>query len=477
MAFNFTSLYFLIIIIILFYCLRPSWRVYILAFAGAVYAYLADPATMYILCLLTLVIYLSAGLAESAKKRSLDRISDYICAAAVCLSILSLVAFKLYSKIGSSLTGGDPDAAKILVPLGFSYYIFQAVSYMLDVRNGLIPAEKNPVKLLLYFAYFPKLSSGPIERYSSMKSDIEALESVRFFNGEMWEYSISYILTGLFFKLMIADRLSGMVDKIFSAPDAYSPLWLILGSLAFTVQIYADFAGYSYLAMGISNLFGIRLTLNFNAPYMSSNITEFWRRWHISLSTFLKDYLYIPLGGNRKGSARKILNTFIVFLVCGLWHGIGFGFLFWGFLHGAYSALDIYIREKNMNRIRTGVLGRIITFIGVSFAWIFFKTNSIGQGLQYVYCIFANISKGITFMDGHELLKRNALQNTILIISCLIMITLDIIMYRKKCDISGLSARLPLPAKSLLFVILTVAIIILGVYGPDSSKELLYAQF
>ena len=270
-------------------------------------------------------------------------------------------------------------------------------------------------------------------------------------------------------------------DTIFESPQAFSSAWIFLGILMYTLQIYCDFAGYSAAAVGFSLLFGIRLQENFRTPYLSANINDFWRRWHISLSSWLRDYLYIPLGGNRKGMARRILNTMIVFVVCGLWHGAGAGFLIWGLLHGAYSAIDSLIRSscaKWLQFIRKGFPGRILTFIAVSFAWIFFRCGSLHASSELLHYLFTAGPRWHSFPYEMEALGINTVEYSVMGALVLTLLFCDIPACRKYRSFAQLMCRAPLAVKCLVVYILLTGLIILGIYGTAyTGGRLIYMQF
>lgn len=285
---------------------------------------------------------------------------------------------------------------KFILPVGISFFTFKAVSYIVDAYRGKI-VEKNFLKYLLYVSFFPQIASGPIERSTNL---IPQFSEEHKFNPKMVEKGLCLMLVGFFKKMVVADNISGVVSKVFADADMYSPLVLFGIACVYSLQIFCDFSGYSDIAIGCTQVLGIKTVPNFNNPYFAKTIAEFWRKWHISLSSWFKDYLYIPLGGNRKGTVRKYVNLMIVFLVSGLWHGSSWNFIFWGFLHGIYQiigALTSNLREKVCKVIRIDrneklhdFVKIIITFVLVTFAWIFFKADSIQSGFNYIKCMFSN---------------------------------------------------------------------------------------
>lgn len=280
---------------------------------------------------------------------------------------------------------------EVLLPVGISFYTFQAVGYTIDVYRGDIEPEKNIVNYALFVSFFPQLVAGPIERSGNLLHQIKAKHR---FDYERVRSGLWLMLWGFFQKLVLADRLASVVDLAYGKPESQTALRLILATIAFAFQIYCDFASYSNIAIGAARIFGIRLMKNFDRPYFSCSIAEFWRRWHISLSSWLKDYIYIPLGGNRRGSVRKYVNLIIVFLVSGLWHGASWNFVIWGAIHGVYQIVgDITkpFRDRLWKWMHLDVEGWFvrlvrggITFVLVDFAWIFFRASGTAGALRII---------------------------------------------------------------------------------------------
>lgn len=285
----------------------------------------------------------------------------------------------------------------IVLPVGISFYTFHGLSYVIDVYKGRIKAEKNWVDYSLFVSFFPLLVAGPIERATHL---LPQIKKERFFDYSKAVDGLRQILWGLFKKVVIADQCAEYANLIFDNSGDYSGSTLVLGAIFFTIQIYGDFSGYSDIALGTARLFGIELLKNFSFPYFSRDIAEFWRRWHISLSTWFRDYLYIPLGGSKGSTGKKIRNTFIIFLVSGFWHGANWTFIVWGILNAIYF-LPLLLTNNNRNNINTVAEGRYIpnlkeflsmsmTFGLTTFAWIFFRSKSVGLAFQYISGIFSS---------------------------------------------------------------------------------------
>ncbi len=290
----------------------------------------------------------------------------------------------------------DPVRLNIVLPVGISFYTFQTLSYSIDVYRGQMPAKKDPLAFFAFVSFFPQLVAGPIERAANL---LPQFLKERKFDYKSAVDGMRQILWGLFKKIVIADNCAVYVDQIFGNNTDFSGSTLMLGAVFFAFQIYGDFSGYSDIAIGTAKLFGFNLMRNFAFPYFSRDIAEFWRRWHISLSTWFRDYLYIPLGGSRCGTGMKVRNTFIIFIVSGFWHGANWTFIVWGALNAIYF-MPLLLAKKN--RIHTGnaAEGRILpnlkevlqisfTFFITNIAWVFFRAESVSHALEYLGGIFS----------------------------------------------------------------------------------------
>ena len=286
----------------------------------------------------------------------------------------------------------------IVLPLGISFYVFQSLTYTIDIYKRKMEPTNDIVAYFAFMSFFPQLLSGPIGRASRL---IPQFLAKRVFDYDSSISGCRMILWGLFMKVCVADRLAIYVNTIYDNLAMHNGTSVALAAILYSFQIYGDFAGYSYMAIGTGRLLGIKLDENFHRPYFSDSISDFWRRWHISLSTWFRDYVYIPLGGNRVSIGRNYLNLFITFIASGLWHGAAWSFVFWGGLHGAYQILD-KIRRKftpkyGMNAAIIKVCGVVATFILVTFAWIFFRITDIGTAFTAISKIFTEF--GHPFID------------------------------------------------------------------------------
>ncbi|MDC7293471.1 hypothetical protein NXH67_08085 [Butyrivibrio sp. DSM 10294] len=461
----------------LFYILRGRARKVVLTLASVGYVFGLNRAAGVSVLVVAICAWAAGLLVEKTAAAGRKRLSLGITYGFIAVAALSLLVLKYVPAYYGRFAEDSELFKKLFMPVGYSFYIFQVISYIADIKREHVRAEHNPLDVILYLSYFPKFVSGPIERWQNFSAELRKAVDAPFKDAMRWKKSLYYILYGCFMKVVIADRLGIYVDKLFDGYAQYSGSLLFVGAIAYTIQIYCDFAGYSYVAMGLSKMFNIELMVNFDLPYCSSNITEFWRRWHISLSSWFLDYIYIPLGGNRKGNLRKVLNTMIVFLVCGMWHGAGFNFIVWGFLHGIYSALDLETRKRGYKAIRSGAPGRIITFAEAAFAWIFFRASSFTGALGYITAIWKNGFLSGELTSQLELLQLKTVEICVIAVLVLIIALLDRYAYARQTHMPEIISELTQGRRYIWFYLLATAIFIFGIYGPALETRLIYMGF
>lgn len=401
MLFNsFDFLVFFIVITLLYYILDHKYR-WALLLAGSCFFYMSF-IPVYILILgFTIVIDYVAGI--YIEKSEGKRRKRYLVMSIVA-NVGVLFVFKYYNFINDSLSSllgfaqvkNNIPYLHIILPIGLSFHTFQAMSYTIEVYRGNQPAEKHFGIYSLYVMFYPQLVAGPIERPQNI---LHQLKEKVVYKQENMVTGIQMILWGLFKKAVVADRLAVLVDKVYAHPGSHGGLTLFVASVCFSIQIYCDFSGYSDMAIGTARTLGIDLMKNFNRPYTAKSVTEFWQRWHISLSSWFRDYLYIPLGGNRLGEFKTIRNVFIVFLISGLWHGANWTFVIWGGLHGLMVLIERLVKTKKKHKKPSYLLGLVRTlwvFLLVNFAWIFFRASNIHDVAAVYKGIFTNfhINKG-----------------------------------------------------------------------------------
>lgn len=298
----------------------------------------------------------------------------------IALEVLILGFFKY----ADFFLDGKADALRIIMPLGISYYTFKILSFLIDAYREKMESNVTLLQYAAYVSFFPQIMCGPISRANEIIPQLNRKEKIT--EKELLD-GFGMIISGIFKKMVIADRLSSYTETIFTNPLNYPTLASWIAAFLFSIQIYCDFAGYSEIAIGVCKVFGFQCRANFNKPYFSYSIKEFWNRWHISLSTWLRDYIYIPLGGNRRGRLRKNINILITFLVSGIWHGNGLNFICWGIWHGLLNILSVKKSDKNV----VVFFQTVGTFICVTFGWIMFKAESFTSGMQYILNMFSNI--------------------------------------------------------------------------------------
>ncbi len=464
--------------VVLFYFFLPGkFRPAVLLLASCLFCAYIDIRACLILMLTSVWVWVMGMRIEKSRKE-MRRGSRFWTILAVGVCVLLLMGYKyagyVIQRLGCVGAVSDGILKNLIMPVGFSFYIFQAIGYLMDIMWGKIHAERNFCYLGCYFAFFPKLVSGPIERGGDFLPQIKNLKNVKFWDRGRLSTAFTYMLWGYFMKMVVADRLAVRVNILFESMMEFDSFWLLMGMIFYTVQIYCDFAGYSYIAVGCAKIFGIELTQNFKAPYQAGSITEFWRRWHVSLSSWLRDYLYIPLGGNRKGFGRKCLNTMIIFLVCGMWHGAGFHFVIWGLLHGVYSVLDSLLLKKGKKLPG----GKVTTFWAVAFAWIFFRAESLSQAIRYIVRMLTAGFMPEQMTRALELQGLNMAEVAIVCIGILLIWLVDEWSDRKKMHFPFLIQQREYAVRYIIFYLLIISIFLFGIYGPGYHVEqFIYMQF
>lgn len=492
----FNSLQFLLflpIVVLVFYFIPNKFKQLWLLVASY-YFYMCWNAKYGLLILFSTVItYLCGIIIEKLPSSNSKRIKTVL-TLGISINLIILFYFKylnfalsivssILGKLHVSLTIPTFD---ILLPVGISFYTFQALGYVIDVYRGDIKAERNFVKYALFVSFFPQLVAGPIERSKNLLSQLTWNEKMPLKRSNFQE-GFLIILWGFFLKIVIADRIASFVDTIYNSSSEYSGAYFIVASILFAFQIYCDFYGYSSIAKGSARLLGIELMENFDAPYLQTTVAGFWKQWHISLTSWFRDYLYIPLGGNRKGNLRKYINIMIVFLISGLWHGANLSFVIWGGINGLYQVIGDSLKkfrkkirkafDIHIDTIGYKVIATIITFFMVDFAWIFFRANSFKQSLSIVKSIFTTYNPWVLF-DGSLFecgLDRPGF--LLLGLSLLILLFADIMKKRGLC-IRHLIIKQDDWCRCIIYVSAMVFLLIFGVYGSNyDASAFIYFQF
>ncbi|MCR5672028.1 MAG: MBOAT family protein [Butyrivibrio sp.] len=489
----FNSLQFLVffpIVLILFYALPNKLKKYWLLIASYFFYMCWNARYALLLLTSTLVTYISGILIDKwkddAKKKKLTVAFSFV------INLLILFFFKYMNFAMDTISGIAGTAGivlnvpefDIILPVGISFYTFQALSYTMDVYRGDIYAERDFITYALYVSFFPQLVAGPIERSKNL---LKQLNLFLKFDFERAVDGFMIMLWGYFLKVVMADRIAIFVDRVYGNMDKYGGCYLILATVLFAVQIYCDFAGYSTIAVGAAKIMGINIMENFKAPYLSLTVGEFWRNWHISLTSWFKDYLYIPLGGSRKGQARKYINKMIVFLVSGLWHGADFSYVVWGGLNGFYQVVGemlMPVRDKavkifGLNRESIGhkVMSTFVTFALVDFAWIFFRAKDMASALKAVKSMLTVYNPWVLFDGSVYNCGLNAKEYWLMIICILVLLWADI--RKKKGIVIREVIRKQDPwCRILLLAIFVSFILIFGIWGTGyNDTSFIYFQF
>ena len=488
----FNSMEFLIffpIVVLLTFCIPKKVR-HVWLLASSYYFYMCWNAKYALLLLLSTVVTYACGLGVEKLKAAPDARGKQKCVIALGLLVnLAILFFFKYFNFAADLVTGlfgmklDAPVFDVLLPVGISFYTFQALGYMIDVYRDKIPAEKNFLRYALFISFFPQLVAGPIERSENMLTQLR--EPARFDFHRAME-GVLLMLWGFFLKVVLADRVAIFVDAVYAAPAEASGMALIVATLLFAVQIYCDFYGYSVIAIGAARILGIRLMENFKAPYLAASVADFWRRWHVSLTSWFKDYLYIPLGGSRKGTLRKYLNKLIVFLASGLWHGASLTFVIWGGINGLYQVIGEAITPVK-NRVAAALhvkrewpvcrmFAVVITFLLVNFAWIFFRAATLQDAAAAIRNIFTATSFSALW-DGSLLKVGLDLPQFVLVLTSIVLLTAADAFKARGVAIHRWIAN----RRWLRWVIIAVAaylILLFGVWGPEYDQaSFIYFQF
>ncbi len=499
MLFNSTGFLIFFPIVVLGYFWVPQ-RYKNLWLLGASYYFYAswNPAYLLLILSITLISW-AAGLLldrDTGGTRKKMAGKKWCLALCVCCILGILCFFKYMTFITDSLTevlklfgvSVRPPVYDIVLPVGISFYTFQALGYLFDVFRKETAAEKNLPRYALFLAFFPQLVAGPIERSKNL---MRQLREEHTFDPERAKSGLLLMGWGFFQKLVIADRIAVLVTEVYDHYSDHSGLQIALATVLFAFQIYCDFGGYSDIAVGAARVMGFTLTKNFNSPYYAVSVSEFWRNWHISLTTWFRDYIYIPLGGNRRGKWKKYRNLLLTFFLSGLWHGAGWNYAAWGVLNGLYQVVGDITRPfrarlQKFLRIRTDcgsyrLLQRLITFGFIDFAWLFFRADNFSAALKMLKHGFADMGL-FTFFDPDSLLLINtvALPEKDFLVLLISLVLLAVVDYwkRRKVDIRGMLARQNIWFRWLVYYSLIFTVLLFGVYGPEyDASTFIYFQF
>lgn len=472
------TFYLFVLAVVLLYYIFPLGSRWIVLLGGSIFFYwqaLGTKSGMAVILVTIAVSYGAGLLLQKRKKRS-------ILAAAVVLVILPWFCCKNGNYILEVLL--HKGTVSWIVPVGISFYTLQIISYLADIYMGRMEAQTNPAKFALYVMFFPQIVQGPIPCYDRLAGQLYAGHP---FEERMVVGGFYRILWGFFLKLMIADRAAVVVDEIFDLPHQYIGCYVLAAGVLYSIQLYADFAACISISKGVANLVGIQLADNFHHPYLAVSVKDFWHRWHISLSEWLKDYVYIPLGGSRKGRIRTFINLILTFTVSGIWHGAGLRFVVWGLMHAVYQIvgqLTARIQHRAVKFLRLEEDSEIMiwirrtwTFLCVMVAWIIFRAENLRTGIQMISSMFRVRNVWIFTNDALLSLGLDWKEWVVLIVSILILLIVSV-KQERGVVFSEVIFRQPLYIRWALYLVVIFGIMTYGAYGMGyDSQAFIYGGF
>lgn len=452
--------------------------------AASYYFYISWDARYALLLLFSTVItYFSALLLHRGQNH---RQKVFYLVSCLIVNLGILFVFKYFNFFNETLADAvrllgvdyQPLKLSLVLPVGISFYTFQTLGYLIDVYKGKSEPERHFGKYALFVSFFPQIAAGPIGRFDSLRPQLEARH---LFEPERVRSGLLLIGQGLIKKLVIADRLAILVNAVFDKPADHSGIHFAVAAVFFSIQIYCDFSGYTDIAIGSARLLGINLMENFKRPYLGTSVAGFWKRWHISLTSWFRDYLYIPLGGNRK---RHLPNILIVFLASGLWHGASLTFVIWGFLNGLYQVLGL-ITKKYTDKVKS-LLGisdssilfinfkRLTTFVLIAFSWIFFRAANFGD----LRLILARLFTWNASFFANFNTKGLGMQKSELIVSFIAVVMLAVYeLIQEKISVGTILRCRPIAVRWAVYMAVIAVIILFGVYGDANSTQFIYFKF
>ncbi len=489
MLFNSFSFLFFFPTVVLFYFICPKKFRWLWLLITSYYFYMSwNPKYALLMLTSTVITYLSGIYIEKANNSG-NRNKKLFVSLSFISNLTILIGFKYLNFLSENFTvlfhklgwQWEISSFNLLLPVGISFYTFQALSYTMDVYRGDIKATRHFGKYALFVSFFPQLVAGPIEKSANLLPQFDRDNK---FDYVKIKEGLVLMMWGFFKKMVIADRLALLVNTVYNNPTQYTGFELGIATIFFAIQILCDFSGYTDIAIGAAKVLGYDLTKNFNRPYFSKSIPEFWRRWHISLGAWFRDYLYFPLGGSRVSFGRKNMNLMIVFAVSGIWHGASWNFLIWGLLHGSYQIIDLNITpiiRKLYGFLKIDIhtfwykLYKIgLTFMLVCIAWIFFRANTLEDAFYIVKNLFV-FNPEIVFNTDLYKLGLEQREFRIALISILVLIGANLL--ERKYDLLQVLRKQPLMIRWGYYLFLTLYILFYGVYGDDEKASFIYFQF
>lgn len=471
----------------------PRTRTYWLLAASYSFYYTLSSRWALVLVAVTAIGYVSGRLLEQRPSGSPSpTLRKWTLGISIALVAGVLFVFKYASFAGTLVNraftlasiGVKAPLLSLALPIGVSFWTFMTIAYLVDVYRGSVPAERNIARYAVFISFFPHVTAGPIARGGQL---LPQFAEKRRFSYEGMRSGLLLMLWGFFKKTLVASPLGVFVGAVFANPRAYEDSGLVLAaaSIGFAIQIYCDFSGYTDIARGTARLFGVELLRNFDRPYASRSVKEFWRRWHMSLMSWFKDYIYIPLGGSRVSRARRYFNIMAVFFISGLWHGAGLTFVFWGLLNGVYQILGEILapaRDRLFALVRVNPEGRIrhaiqtiTTFVLITVGWVFFRAESFSDAVYVISRMFVPTA---AFLGNLREFKIGLTPAEVVLTAVAILVVFVVDYLSPRIDIPRLVYRQPLPVRWALYQLTTLAVVIFGSYGPSlKSADFVYFKF
>lgn len=459
---------FFIISVICYYTVPKKMRWGVLLLSSIIFYVWSVPYLIIYLLFSAVTTFLFGRWAEKHKEHG-----KAVLAVVIAANLLVLLTVKFAPLRGIQL----------LAPMGISFYTLQVIAYCVDVYKGKTEAQSNFFKYLLFVSFFPQILQGPIPRYDQLK---EQLFEGHAFDYRTVKFGFQLILWGMFLKMAVADRAAIFVNAVFSEYHLYEGTVLAVAAVLYSIQLYTDFLGCVCIAMGAAEVYGIHLKTNFARPYMAVSIKDFWRRWHISLSSWLRDYVYIPLGGNRKGKIRRYINLIVTFLVSGIWHGSGLQYIFWGLMQGGYQVageilepirknLRIVLKIKEESVVYT-LWQRVCTFVLITISWVIFRASNLRAGLSMLKRIATDFTPWV-FFDGTLYEFGIEARSFLALILCIILVIV-VEHFQEKGNIRKMLEKQHIIVRWSIYLGAIALVAILGVYGPGyHATQFLYGQF
>lgn len=466
---------FFIISVVFYYAVPKKMRWGVLLIASMIFYVWSVPYLIIYLLFSTVTTYAYGRWVKNHQQHGRGLLM-----AVIAVNLAVLLVLKFYPLCETRF---NFPALGLLMPMGISFYTLQVIAYCVDVYQGKAEAQGNFLKYLLFVSFFPQILQGPIPRYEQLKNQLYEGHA---FDYRTVKFGFQLILWGLFLKMVIADRAAIFVNTVFPEYYLYEGTMLAVAAVLYSIQLYTDFLGCVCIAMGAAEVYGIHLQTNFERPYFAVSVRDFWRRWHISLSSWLRDYVYIPLGGNRKGILRKYVNLILTFFVSGIWHGAGMQYLFWGLLHGGYQVageilMPVRVRVRKILKIREDssvyrLWQRIFTFGLITAAWVIFRAENLHAGFSILKRIVTDITPWIFFDGTIYTCGITAGQFSSLLFCILLVIVAEYL--QEKANLREMLEKQHIIVRWGIYLGAIALVLVLGVYGPGyDASQFLYGQF